>query len=266
MELKIISFNIRFCDDPDGNSIAERAPRLQAVTAPYAADLIGLQEYRPAWEEKIQGIYGEEYEIFNRYRAEYPDNEGSPILWRKDRFSCRNTGYFWLSDTPEIQSRGWDEVCNCYRMCVYAVLEEKNSGKRFTVMNTHFGFGDRGQVASCELIHCYSQKIGPYPVILVGDFNMRPTSLAYRAMCGHFTDVNAVTARDWRCTSHAYHPETMAEEHIDYCFISRDIRALEQKIIDELVDGKYPSDHYGLYSRVELLYGKKIFSKIVAFL
>ena len=39
LELNIISFNIRCCDDRDGNSIAERAPRLSVVTSLYDADL-----------------------------------------------------------------------------------------------------------------------------------------------------------------------------------------------------------------------------------
>lgn len=44
MDLSIISFNIRSCDDANGNSIAERAPRLAAITARYGADVIGFQE------------------------------------------------------------------------------------------------------------------------------------------------------------------------------------------------------------------------------
>ena len=33
MHLKIVSFNIRCCDDKDGHSIPERAPRLHAAIA-----------------------------------------------------------------------------------------------------------------------------------------------------------------------------------------------------------------------------------------
>ena len=35
MELKVISFNIRNADDPDGNSVVERAPRLKKVLDAY---------------------------------------------------------------------------------------------------------------------------------------------------------------------------------------------------------------------------------------
>ena len=47
MEISVISFNIRCCNDPNGNSIAERAPRLDTITSMYDADVIGFQECRP---------------------------------------------------------------------------------------------------------------------------------------------------------------------------------------------------------------------------
>lgn len=50
MLINVISFNIRCCDDPDGYSVVERAPRLSKITEPYNADIIGFQEYRPRWE------------------------------------------------------------------------------------------------------------------------------------------------------------------------------------------------------------------------
>ena len=251
MELKVISFNIRFRDDANGHAIAERAPRLDALTAPYDADVLGFQEYTPAWEEHVARIYGEKYEIFNKYRAE-SNHEGGPILWKRDRFDCLGRGWFWLSDTPEIESRGWDERFNCYRMCVYAVLKEKQSGTSFVFMNTHFGFGDNGQVRSADLIHTYRQKLSEYPAFVVGDFNMTPTSPGYAAMSRHFTDVNAATANDLRSTYHGYDLSVPRDQHIDYCFIDKPFVPLDQRIITDTVDGKFPSDHFGLHITLRL--------------
>ena len=252
MELKVISFNIRCCDDENGNSIAERAPRLNNVISHYDADLIGFQEYTPKWEKPIREYFGDKYEIFNKYRAE-TQRESSPILWRKNKFECLKTGYFWLSDTPEVESRGWDELYNCFRMCVYVILQEKKSKKIFTFMNTHFGFGDNGQIKSVQLIDEYCKKISSYPTFIIGDFNMTPDTPAYAKMCENFTDVNAATDNDLRTTYHAYNPEGMTtNEHIDYCFINPKIRPISQKIIDDKVDGMFPSDHYGLYIKMEI--------------
>ena len=176
MKLSVISFNIRCCDDKDGNSIIERAPRLAEVVKPYDADVIGLQEYRPKWEEHIEKYFGEEYEIFNKYRDDAKP-EAAPILWKKDKFECLDKGYFWLSDTPEEMSQGWDTI-GCKRICEYAILRHKESGKCFNFMNTHFGFGDDCQVKSTELIAAYGNKLSELPTFVTGDFNMTPDSVA----------------------------------------------------------------------------------------
>ena len=103
MELSGISFNIRCCDDSNGNAISERAPRLNEAVSPYDADLIGFQEYTPGWEEYIKQYFGEKYDMFNKYRAE-ENLESTPVLWKKSKFNCIKTGYFWLSDTPEVRA------------------------------------------------------------------------------------------------------------------------------------------------------------------
>lgn len=245
MHLKVVSFNIRCCDDKDGHAISERAPRLHAAITPLEPDLIGLQEYTPQWETYINRYFGEVYEVFNQYRsAESP--ESAPILWRRDRFTCQNKGYFWLSDTPDVESRGWDERYHCHRICEYVLLQERESGKSFVFMNTHYGFGDAGQIKSGELIYARSRKISALPTIVTGDFNMNPDSPGYAVMSSHFTDVNAATRRDSSSTYHGYHPEQHPDSRIDYCFVSGGVIPVDQKSILTTIQGKYPSDHYGL--------------------
>lgn len=248
MKLKIISFNIRCCDDKDRNSIKERAPRLAEITKKYDADIIGFQEFTVPWEDEIARLYPE-YEMFNMYRSK-SELESAPILWKKGKFECLKTGNFWLSDTPEVESRGWDSLYNCWRMCEYVILKHIESGKVFTHMNTHFGFGDKGQVDSSRLIYEYSKKISQNPTLLTGDFNMTPESKGYCEMVKHFTDVNAVTINDRRTTYHGY--GRVDNEHIDYCFINEKIKPLSLKIIDETIEGKFPSDHYGLFVELDI--------------
>ena len=205
MLLRVISFNIRCCDDIDGNSIAERAPRLATVTAPFQADVMGFQEYRPAWESHLQELFGKDYDIFWKHRCEI-DKEATPILWRKDRFNCLERGYFWLSDTPDEESRGRDALYNCFRICVYVLLQDKHTGKTFRFINTHFGFGDQEQVKSSELILQRCGQTPQYPNVLVGDFNMIPDSPGYNRMVQENIDVNAATVRDMGTTFHGNTP------------------------------------------------------------
>lgn len=253
MKINIISFNIRCCDDPNGNSVFERAPRLKEIISRYPADIIGFQEYNKKWQPYITDYYGGQFEIFNKWRTENPKEiESTPILWKKDAFECVKTGFFWLSDTPEVESRGWDELYNCHRMCVYVILKDKNSGKAFTVMNTHFGFGDKGQVKSADLVYEYSKKASQFPTVIIGDFNMTSQKSAYAAMTENFIDVNAVTARDECTTYHGYKPDTVNDKRIDFCFVDKSVSPIDMKTIKDTVDGNYPSDHYGLYVNLDI--------------
>ena len=251
MKIKVISFNIRSTDDPDGHSIIERAPRLYDATSVFDADIIGFQEYRPKWEKHIEKYYLDKYEIFNKYRNNDVDIESSPILWKKDKFDCLDKGYFWLSDTPEVESKGWD-TWHCYRICLYTELREKTTGKEFLYMNTHFGFGDEGQIASANLVYAYRKKISSSPAFITGDFNLKATDPAYKVMTDNFVDVNMLTAKDMRATFHGYAPEKYPDDHIDYCFAESNIKPLCYKMIDTTFDGKYPSDHYGLYVELDI--------------
>ena len=243
MDLNIVSFNIRCSDDENGHSIDERAPRLRQAVSPLSPDLIELHEDVPKWERHVPACFGDNYAFYHRYRSLDKELESVPLMWRKDRFDCIKTGNFWYSDTPQVESRGYDTR---YRICTYAVLVEKRSGRHFTFMNTHFGFGDNGQVASAQLVYEYSKRISDYPTFVIGDFNMKPGSPGYEKMTEYFTDVNAVTARDMRTTYHGYDPAAHPDSHIDYCFVNEKFTPVDQKLIDTQVDGKYPSDHYGL--------------------
>ena len=251
MRIKAISFNIRCADDENGNSVIERAPRLFAVTTPYDADVIGFQEYTPLWEESIDKYFCDKYEFFNKYRTDTGWIESAPILWKKEKFDCVQRGYFWFSDTPEVMSGGWDEEKH-NRICLYVILKDKKEGKTFAFMNTHLGFGEENQVKSVRLIHQYMEKLSAYPTFIVGDFNMTPTSRPYAEMIKKASDVNELTVKDRRSTYQGYDAQNDFDEHIDYCFIDRNIKPVVFKIIDELVENKFPSDHYGIYTELEI--------------
>ena len=250
MNIRVISFNIWCRDDKSGHSIAERAPRLYEAVAPYDADVIGLQEFNPKWEEHIKEYFGDKYAIFNKYR-DSQDPESTPILWKKDKFDLIDKGFFWLSDTPEEESQGWDERGH-KRICIYVILKDKKTNTLFTYMNTHYGFGDECQIKSSKLIYDYAKKISDLPTFVTGDFNMRPDRLGYAEITKHFTDANAVTAKDTRATYHACDPENHPGSQIDYCFVNDKVTPLTRELIDKTFDGKYPSDHFGIYMELEI--------------
>lgn len=148
-------------------------------------------------------------------------------------------------------SGGWDDE-NYNRICLYVILKDKKDDKTFAFMNTHLGFGETNQIKSVRLIHQYMEKLSAYPTFITGDFNMTPASRPYAEMIKKVVDVNELTIKDRRSTYHGYNQQNNFEEHIDYCFIDKKINPITFKIVDELVENKFPSDHYGVYAELEI--------------
>lgn len=253
MDLNVVSFNLRYRDDEGNNTIAERAPRLRQILGQYDTDILCFQEISRTWQPYLEKDYESDFDMYLQYRNETTTGgEAIAILWRRDKFQCLHRGVFWLSDTPEVESRGWDELFNCFRICQYVILKDLKSGQSFTVMNTHYGFGDKGQIDSCNLVYEYSKKISDLPTFVIGDFNMNPASPAYGVMTKLFRDVNSCTANDLRPTWHGYEPEVVTSAHIDYCFVDEKITPVQQQMMTDTVDGYFPSDHYGIYCTIAI--------------
>lgn len=247
--MKIVTYNLRYQDDENGNSIDQRAPRLKQVLSAYDADVMGFQEVTPGWLLHLERDYGEAYEIFSRYRGG-AGLEAVPILWKKARFVCVDRGTFWLSETPDEESAGYDET-GCYRICMWVTLRERESGRVFTYFNTHFGFGKKEQAASVRLV---LERMGKAegPAVLTGDFNLNRQQEGYRMLTKYLVDVNAATDDDRRGSFHAYGQEGDGlENQIDFCFVTPDgLKPVSSRRMDELVEGRFVSDHYGVCSQV----------------
>ena len=95
-------------------------------------------------------------------------------------------------------------------------------------------------------MHEYNQKLGNYPTVITGDFNMHPDYPAYKEMAVHYRDVNMETTKDMCNTFHSFQPEEHAKELIDYCFIDNGFQPISYRRITDKVGGHYPSDHYGI--------------------
>ena len=259
--MKLVSFNLRSANDPNGHSFNERAPRMKALIEKYDPDLIGFQETVPGWMEHIPEDYGDTYEIFHKYRNKdkYFDIEGCTILWKKGKYECLDQGCFWYSDTPGVPSRGWCSWGH-YRFCLWVKLREVETGKEFHYFDTHYGFSDKCQIDSTRLIRDHIKALDARAAIVSGDFNMTQNSPAYRDMVQFMVDVNKATVNDISITCHGYNLEHTGIP-IDFCFVTPNtVKPITYKKMDETFDGKFPSDHYGVYAELEICQAVKVMS------
>lgn len=102
--------------------------------------------------------------------AEFPSTQ--PILYRRDRLSLLEQGWFFFSDTPdEIYSRTFDGSYPAFAS--WARLRHRG-GATFVVMNVHFEYSSgSNRLLSAELVVDRMERHlqAGLPVILVGDTN-----------------------------------------------------------------------------------------------
>ncbi|MEL6681549.1 MAG: endonuclease [Pseudomonadota bacterium] len=105
--------------------------------------------------------------------AEFPSTQ--PILYRNDRLTLLDQGWFFFSDTPEvIYSRTFNGSFPAFTS--WAQFRERDSGAVFRVVNIHTDFASRSnRIKSVELV---ADRVKPWidageTLFVIGDLNGR---------------------------------------------------------------------------------------------
>ena len=251
--VNVMTFNVRY-DNPDDslNSWAYRKDRVANAIRFYDADIVGTQEVlHNQMEDLRQRLPG--YESIGVGREDGKEaGEYSALWYRADRFTAKESGWFWLSETPEVAgSKGWDGACE--RIATWAKLQDKLTGKELFVMNTHLDHV--GVAARREGVKLVLDKIqelgGDLPVILTGDFNAEPESDVIKQVTDtadpeHLTDARTVAdlvyGPNWTFHDFGSIPYEH-RERIDYIFVKNGLEVLKYGILAETEGNAYLSDH-----------------------
>jgi endonuclease/exonuclease/phosphatase family metal-dependent hydrolase len=134
------SYNLRYENAHDtGNLWVNRAPVIESLIRFYDFDILGTQEGLIGMINDLSKALPQ-YERYGIGRDDGKDaGEHSAIFFKKDKFTLLKHGDFWLSQTPDKPSLGWDATC-CNRICSWVYLQDKMTKKKFYVFNTHYDY------------------------------------------------------------------------------------------------------------------------------
>ena len=120
-DFSIMSYNIKLDYPKEGeNSWTNRKPFFINQLKFYEPDVLGVQEAMPNQMKDMDSLLVD-YSYVGVGRDGGKDSgEYSAIFYKTDKFNIVKSGTFWLSETPENVSMGWDAICN--RVCTYALL------------------------------------------------------------------------------------------------------------------------------------------------
>lgn len=171
--VQVMSYNVRVSTASDGDNDWElRKPASVMMIADLKPDVIGLQE---AMENQVLYLKEQcpEYEVIGVNRESgAAKGEHMTMMYRKSTVKCFGWGTFWLSDTPDRPSQGWDGAYP--RTATWALMRDLRSGQLFFMVNTHLDHvGFEARKNGLALIEKILSAINPdnYPVVLTGDFN-----------------------------------------------------------------------------------------------
>jgi len=253
-ELGVLVWNIRFASTQDGADRWElRRNELISYITEHEPAMIGLQEV-------LHGQLQDMLSVMNQYQftgvgRDDGKNQGefSPILFDTTRITMLQSGNFWLSETPDTVSVGWDALLP--RICTYGLFEWKESGQIFWFFNTHFDhIGEQARIASAKLIQQRIIEINSSnsPVIFAGDLNSEAQDETIVLLQNRWND--AFLNKPAEITFHegtycTFDPEYKPKKRIDYIFYKN----LELKYFEHLTqkrnNGRWMSDHLALWAR-----------------
>ena len=251
--IKVMSFNVRYDNPWDSlNNWRYRKDRVANAILFYDADIAGTQEVLHNQlldlKERLSG-----YEVLGVGREDGKEKGEYSALWYKaERFAVVDSGYFWISENPEeVGVKGWDAACE--RIATWAKMDDKLSGKRLFVLNTHLDH--EGVVARREGVTLLLNKVHELsdglPVIVTGDFNSAPSSDVIKHITDptdpdHLTDARTISpivyGPDW--SFHNFGRIPMSERtRIDYVLIKGSLKVLRYGVLAEQDGNEFLSDH-----------------------
>jgi endonuclease/exonuclease/phosphatase family metal-dependent hydrolase len=253
--LRVMSFNLRLDLASDGpNAWPHRKDWAAALIRFHGADVVGVQEALAHMltdlDARLPG--------FARVGVGRADGrsggEFSAILYRTERLELIDSGTFWLSPSPEVPgSKGWDAAIE--RVATWGRFRDRRTGCTHVHLNTHFDhIGEQARQESARLIRRRLAGLSRgLPVIVTGDLNAEPASVAYRIFTRDSIPDALTPLRD------AYHVSRDAHygpnstwtafraiepgRRIDYVLVTDAIPVLAHGVLTDRWDDRFPSDH-----------------------
>ncbi len=246
--VRVMTFNVlseRFGE----NAMLNRRGIVTQTIAEYYPDSFGVQEATVAWMQCFKnrlpeyGSVGEATDYIPLF------GEHCAIFYLKDKYEIVESGTFWLSQTPNKPSKGWDAATE--RVCTWAVLKNKITGVQYAHINTHLDH--KGSLARQNSVPMILDKVAEFdmPIVCTGDFNFRENSELYKMLTADELHDTKFLAPDTmsNTTYNAFKPpEEQTKIIIDFVLVNSQVTPIVYRVVTAGIDGRFVSDHYPVYS------------------
>lgn len=225
-------------------------------------DIFGCQEVtKPQLDDMLERLPGYSYVGVGRDDGKEA-GEYSPVFFDAEQFTLLDSGTFWLSETPDSVSFGWDAACR--RVCSWAKLRIKHSHKVIWAFNTHMDhIGVQARTEGAKLILAKVNEIaGPKAnVVVSGDFNVDQFSEAAKSIQASGRLIDSYELAQTRFapggTFNSWDPTVFTPSRIDHVFVSSDLKVLKYGILTNHYWGQEVLDSATLKAAPDQISGVK---------
>lgn len=255
-ELKVMSYNVRLEHMGDGdNAWPNRKEATIEMLETIKPDVFGVQEALPQQVKYIS----EQAPLYKNVGVGRDDGvakgEFMSIFWNTEVIEMIEWGTYWLSETPDEPSYGWDAACR--RTATWALMKDKRNGKQFYFVNTHLdhkGVEARKNGLKMVLDRIAAMNPDGYPMVLTGDFNVTPDDECLVDLDKRMDSARKIAkVTDTKSSFNGWGKFTPEDSYlIDYIYVSGFKAVPQFRTITETFAGKpYISDHYPIMSVLE---------------
>jgi endonuclease/exonuclease/phosphatase family metal-dependent hydrolase len=263
-QIRVMSFNVRgsFRDARKKNAWRNRAALNVATIERYAPDVIGLQEAQRGNLSAYRKRLPRHAHIRGPRYANAIPHDFNTILFDPERLKPRDSGGFWLSETPDEYSRSWET--RVARSATWALFGVLGTDLTFLHLNTHLDHvsalarQEGSKLVVRKIVEISGRTNVDQPAIVTGDFNSRPGNKTHKTFTeSGFADTYLAAGNEEGAnTFHAFQGADYCDAHpargprrIDWILLKdpgKRLRVKSHRIINDADEGSglYPSDHY----------------------
>ena len=263
LNLAVMSYNIRqdTTTDIEERDWDYRKGLLVDHIKEQSPDILCMQEV-----QKNQNTYIDnsltDYNVIWYSRKVDNSQEGLSIAYKKDKFELISEDMFWLSPTPNKESKGFGAMF--LRICVHAVLKNLETNDEISVYCVHLEVtSESSRQKEIEMIvdRVKKEKTGNASrhFIVCGDFNTTKKSDCYATIAEELNCTQEVAkVTDTGISYQDFGGDKLSfKDTIDFIFADKDGTYVKEfDILQEHkeIDGKsvYYSDHYAVISKLIL--------------
>lgn len=260
-QIKVATYNVFLAPEKStANMWNYRASSIARLVRYHDFDVFGTQE---GWLHQLDDIADKDgvYKYFGLPREDGKKlGETCAIFYKPAKFELLENGDFWLSETPDKPSKGWNGAN--VRICTWGKFKEKVSGKEFYFFCTHIDIWEPAKSNGIKMVAERIREIAKGKTFfLVGDFNVEKNQKLIKPffeIAKSVFDISATQPYGADRTWHGY--KNIYGGVIDYIFVSPDVKVNKVGVLSDDLCGRelpkekipnksfervsYPSDHF----------------------